>query len=190
MTHTLLFILVVGIGFYYAIKYGNKAQKDIAEYHKTESQTQQNHFTEMRNMAFSVTAEQLGLEPIETNTVYGIISEMDTQGTTVTVVTFLNGDTSVYMSSGAIIIGAGQHESVKKVVATYLEKAQNYITKATATENTDVPKRGMTNFNFLTKNSVYKISESLSALESGTSKFANLFAELNKVITEVRLKSE
>ena len=32
MTQTLLFILVVGIGLFYAFKYGNKAKKDIAEF--------------------------------------------------------------------------------------------------------------------------------------------------------------
>jgi hypothetical protein len=32
MTQTLLFILVIGIGLFYALKYGNKAKKDIAEF--------------------------------------------------------------------------------------------------------------------------------------------------------------
>jgi hypothetical protein len=53
-----------------------------------------------------------------------------------------------------------------------------------------MPKSGMTSFNFLTENGVYSISQSLSELESRTSEFSDLFAELNKVITEVRLKSE
>lgn len=190
MTQTLLFILVVGIGLFYAVKYGNKAKKDIAEYQQTGKKTEQNHYVEMRKMAFSVTAEQLGLNPIAKDKVYGIVSEMDMEGTTVTVVTFLTGDTSVYMSSGAIIIGAGQHESVKKVVTKYVENGQKYLDKATKAEKTDLPNSGMTNFNFLTENGVYTISQSLSGLESGKSEFSNLFTELNKVITEVRLKSE
>lgn len=32
MTQTLLFILVIGIGLFYALKHGNKAKKDIAEF--------------------------------------------------------------------------------------------------------------------------------------------------------------
>ena len=190
MTQTLLFILVIGIGLFYATKYSNKAKKDIAEYEQAGKKTEQNHYAEMRKMAFSVTAVQLGLNPIAKDKVYGIVSEMDMEGTTVTVVTFLTGDTSVYMSSGAIIIGAGQHESVKKVVTKYVENGQKYLDKATKAKKTDLPKSGMTNFNFLTENGVYTISQSLSELESGKSEFSNLFAELNKVITEVRLKSE
>ncbi|WP_162623207.1 hypothetical protein [Confluentibacter sediminis] len=190
MTQTFLLILVIGIGLFYANKHGNKSKKDIAEYQQVGKKTEQNHYAEMRKMAFSVTAEQLGLNTIEKDKVYGIVSEMDMEGTTVTVVTFLTGDTSIYMSSGAIIIGAGQHESTKKVVTKFVENGQKYLDKATKTKKMDLPKSGMTNFNFLTENGSYIISQSLSGLESGKSEFSNLFAELNKVITEVRLKSE
>lgn len=43
MTQTLLFILVIGIGLYYAYKYGNKAKKDIAEYERKKQMTHQTH---------------------------------------------------------------------------------------------------------------------------------------------------
>ena len=141
-------------------------------------------------MAIAVTAEQLGLNPIEKDKVYGIVSEMDMQGTILTVVAFMTGDTSVYMSSGAIIIGAGQHDSVKKVVIEYVKIGQSYLNKAVKIQEIDLPNRAMTNFNFLTENGAYRISQSSSELESGKSEFFNLFAGLNNVITEVRLKSE
>ncbi len=181
-------ILIIGITLF--INFLNKGKTQIVEQNSTQKQTEQNHFDDMRKMAFSVTSEQLGFNPIEKDKVYGIVSEMDMQGTTLTVVTFLTGDASVYFSSGAIIIGAGQHESVKKVVTQYVEDGQSYLDKATKTEKTDLPKSGMTNFNFMTTEGVYRISKNLSELESGKSEFSNLFAELNKVITEVRLKSE
>lgn len=190
MTYTIIFITVVLIGFAYSIKYGNKAKKEIAEFHQIKKKTEQNPYIEMRQLAFATTAEQLGLSAIDKNVVYGIISEMDMEGTTVTVVTFKTGDTSMYMSSGAIIIGAGQHKSVKKVVTKFVENGQNYLEKSKLTDHTDVPKIGMTNFNFLTKNGTYRISQSLSELESGRSDLSNLFLELNKVISEIRTKSE
>jgi len=43
MTQTLLFILVIGIGLFYAFKYGNKAKKDIAEF---ESKKESNETTQ------------------------------------------------------------------------------------------------------------------------------------------------
>jgi hypothetical protein len=190
MTETLLFILVVGIGLFYAVKYGNKAKKDIAEYQQTEKQAEQNPYSDMRKMAFSATSEQLGLTGIDKNDVYGIISEMDMDGATATVVTFSTGDTSLYLSTGGGFIGAGQHESVQKVVKKYVENGQKYTAKATKIDKAELPESGMTNFNFLTENGIYFISKSLSELESGKSEFSNLFAELNEVISQIRLKSE
>ena len=189
MTQTLLFILVIGIGLFYAIKYGNKAKKDIAEYQQTEKQTEQNPYLDMRKMAFSVTAEQLELSEIEENGVYGIISEMDMSGATATVVAFIPGDTSLYLSSGGGFIGAGQHEEVRKIVKKFVENGQKYLEKANKIEKPELPKSGMTNFNFLTKNGIYSISKKTSELESGKSEFSNLFGELNEVITQIRLKS-
>lgn len=189
MTQTLLFILVVGIGLFYAVKYGNKAKKDIAEYQQTEKQTEQNPYSDMRNMAFSATSEQLGLSGIAKNDVYGIISEMDMNGATATVVTYSTGDTSLYLSTGGGFIGAGQHESVQKVVKKYVENGQKYVEKATKIEKAELPKSGMTNFNFLTENGIYSISKSLSELESGKSEYSNLFVELNEVISQIRMKS-
>jgi hypothetical protein len=46
MTQTLLFILVVGIGFFYAIKYGNKAKKDIEEYQQPGNKIEPKTFEE------------------------------------------------------------------------------------------------------------------------------------------------
>ncbi len=43
MTQTLLFILVIGIGLFYAFKYGNNAKKDIAEF---ESKKESNETTQ------------------------------------------------------------------------------------------------------------------------------------------------
>jgi hypothetical protein len=190
MTQTLLFILVVGIGLFYAVKYGNNAKKDIAEYQQTEKQTEQNPYSDIRNMAFLTTSEQLGLSGIDKNDVYGIISEMDMNGATATVVTFLTGDTSLYLSTGGGFIGAGQYESVQKVIKKYVENGQNYIEKATKIKKAELPKSGMTNFNFLTENGIFSISKSLSELESGKWEFSNLFVELNEVISQIRLKSE
>jgi hypothetical protein len=93
------------------------------------------------------------------------------------------------LSSGGGFIGAGQHESVQKVVKKYVENGQKYIAKATKIEKAELPESGMTNFNFLTENGIYSISKSLSELESGKSEFSNLFVELNEVISHIRMKS-
>jgi hypothetical protein len=184
MTYILIVVILI-IGITLFMKSANHRKIELTE----QIQTVQNLYTDLRNMAFSTTSKQLGIEGIGRNDVYGVISEMDMNGATATVVTFSTGDTSLYLSTGGGFIGAGQHESVQKVVKKYVQDGQKYIKKAAKIEKTELPKRGMTNFNFLTENGIYSISKSLNELESGKSEFSNLFIELNNVISQIRLKS-
>ncbi len=108
--------VVVIIGIILIFKYANKGSVETVEINHTKKQPKKNSYIDMRNLAFSVTAEQLGLEiPNDSIKVYGIISDIDMDGETATIVTFLTGEASIYLSSGGGFIGAGQHESVQKV---------------------------------------------------------------------------
>ncbi|WP_124980484.1 hypothetical protein [Nonlabens xiamenensis] len=70
-----------------------------------------------------------------------------------------------------------------------MENGQHFLIKTNKIEEPELPKSGMTNFNFLIGNGIYSIAKNTSELESGKSKLSNLFAELNEVITQIRLKS-
>lgn len=191
MTQTLLFILVVGIGLFYAFKYGNNAKKEIAEKTQlTGNIPEQNPYMEMRQIAFSAKADQIGLEDIPDDKVYGLITEMDMNPGSASVISFLTGDTSLYLSSGGGFIGAGQHEEVRKMVAEKVDGFQKYLSKAEKINNPELPIEGTVNFNFLTKNGIYSKTEKMTDLESGNSELSSLFGEVNEIITEIRLKSD
>jgi len=190
MTQTLLFLLVVGIGLFYAFKYGNKAKKEITEKtQQTKKVPEQNPYLDMREMAFSAKADQIGLENIADNKVYGLITEMSMNPGSASVISFLTGDTSLYLSSGGGFIGAGQHEEVRKMVTEKVDGFQKYLSKAEKINYPELPKDGMVTFNFLTKSGIYSKTEKTTELESGKSDLSILFAEVNDIITAIRLKS-
>jgi len=190
MTYTLIFIAVVLIGFAYSVKYGNKAKKEIAKFNQSENETEQNPYNDIRNLAFSVTAEQLGIQiPNDSIKVYGIISDIDMNGETVTIITYLSGDASIYLSSGGGFIGAGQHESVQKVTKEFVANGHFSFFKGEKFDKPDLPLSGHANFYFLSNMGQTKITESISKMENGKSEFSKLFADLNSVMTEIRLKS-
>ena len=74
MTQTLLFILVIGIGLFYAIKYGNKAKKDIEKYQRTAKKTELKTFEEAELELENYTEEDrmIKLEFLKTNVYYGL----------------------------------------------------------------------------------------------------------------------
>lgn len=151
---------------------------------------EQNPYLDLRSIAFSSKAEELGLKDIDDDKVYGMIAEMDMNPGTMSVVSFLTGDTSLYLSSGGGFIGAGQHEEVNKIIKEKVDGFQKYLLKAEKIEKPEFPKEGMANFNFITRNGIYSVSEKISELESGKSELSNLFGELNEIITQIRLKSD
>lgn len=181
-------VAIIAIGFF--ISWTNKTKKSSRKKTQlTEKTTDQNPYMEMRNMAFSAKADQLGLENIEDNKVYGLITEMAMNPGSASVISFLTGDTSLYLSSGGGFIGAGQHEEVREFVIQKVDGFQKYLSKAKKTDEPKLPEEGKVNFNFLTKNGLYSVTENMSELESGKSELSSLFQEVNEIITQIRLKS-
>lgn len=151
----------------------------------------QNPYLDLRKMAFSVTAKQLGFDIQEDSTkVYGIVSDLDMGGATATVVTYITGDASIYLSSGGGFIGAGKHESVQKVTKEFVEKGNQVSLKGKSFDNPDLPTSGNAIFYFISNGGQTRIIESISKMETGESEFSQLFIDLNKVMTEIRIKSE
>ena len=172
------------------ISWTNKKKNEIAKKEQlTENTTEQNPYMDMRKMAFTAKADQIGLENIADDKVYGLITEISMNPGTASVISFLTGDTSLYLSSGGGFIGAGQHEEVREMVAKKVEEFQKYLSQAEKIVEPKLPEDGKVNFNFLTKNGIYSSTENITNLENGKSKLAELFIEVNEIITEIRLKS-
>lgn len=192
MTKTMTTYIILGIIAIIAIViFNNYSKKSKSTNGNLDvNKPEQNPYLDLRSIAFSSKAEELGLKDIDDDKVYGMIAEMDMNPGTMSVVSFLTGDTSLYLSSGGGFIGAGQHEEVNKIIKEKVDGFQKYLLKAEKIEKPEFPKEGMANFNFITRNGIYSVSEKISELESGKSELSNLFGELNEIITQIRLKSD
>ncbi|WP_229720529.1 hypothetical protein [Winogradskyella helgolandensis] len=190
LTYILIGVVSI-IGILILISCNNKPKKETTDKTQQTGRTaEQNPYVDMRKMALTVSPEQLGfLIPEDSIKVYGIITDLDMNGGTATVVTYLTGDASIYLSSGGGFIGAGQHESVKKVTKEFVDNGHLISFKGKQYENTDLPTNGNANFYFLSNSKNTKITESIVKMESGESEFSKLFVDLNNVMTEIRLKS-
>lgn len=153
-------------------------------------QVQENHYEGLRNMAFSVTPEQLGLEPSSDELhVYGIIMDWEMNGAIVTTVGFETGDASLYLSTGGGVIGGGKHENVQHACKGLIALAQKHIDRTTSTSSTPLPVHQEVIFYFLTSQGKYSAKESMKNFEDRTSQWLPLFEEVNKVITGLRQSS-
>lgn len=150
----------------------------------------ENPYDGLRQMAFGVSTEQLGLTDLKSGDIYGVIMDWDLGEGIMTLITYKTGDASMYLSTGGGVIGGGQHENVNKASTQFVKLADKYLDKAVKTDLTPIPDKNCVRFYFLTTNGKYYAQEQMINFENRTSKWLDYFEEANKVITELRLTTE
>ena len=160
MTYIIIGIVLIGGLSLYLMGCKNKTSsyttKETGQ-QSSDSNTQKkvdpnnNPYEDLRNMALSVTQEQIGVNISADETkIYGVIMDWDLGEGIATVVAFKSGDASVYLSSGGGVIGGTGHENVKTAAIRLVKEAHKYLANTKPTDKTPLPGKDMVNFYFLT----------------------------------------
>lgn len=182
-------ILIIAIVFYTKSTSKAKAENPNTKTAQTESQINQNQYEELRKLALSTKAEQLNLTKISNEKIYGIVTDIGMGNGFATIVAFLTGDTSIYLSSGGGYIGAGNHKNVNEKVKQIVTEIQKYKDQAQKIEVAELPNQNEVKFNFLTKKGLYQITADYEDLISQKSEHTELYKEIDNLITLIREKS-
>jgi hypothetical protein len=196
MIYIIIGLALVGGLVFYLTSCNNKTNEQ-ADQQPTHDTTQQkkvdpnnNPYHDLRNMAFSATLEQLGVQlPSDQTKVYGVIMDWDLPEGTATLVSFLSGDASLYLSSGGGVIGGVGHDNVKQASFAFISKAEKYLSKTTKTDTTPLPNKEGIKFYLLTNKGKFVAQEQMKNIENESSEWLDLFEEGNKLITELRMSS-
>jgi hypothetical protein len=158
---------------------------------KNSALSQNNAFMDLRAQALSFTSEQFEIDDSTSKPiVYGVIMDWNLGKGTATFVAFISGDASMYTSSGGGLIGGGGHENVRKATIALVEKGQNIFTKARKSDDISLPAENSVKFYFLTTNGRFIAEEHLQNFDNESSKWLDLFKDVNTLITELRRVSE
>lgn len=186
MTYIILGLLIVGGLFYYLTTRNRNSDNQ-----QVKVDPNNNPYNNLRNMALGATLDELQLKLSDDKTeIYGVIMDWDLGEGTATLVSFLTGDASLYLSSGGGLIGGGGHDNVIQATSNFIKKSENYLDRASLTETTPLPDKNGLTFYFLTNKGKYKATEQMQNIEREKSQWFDLFEEANKLITEIRIVSE
>jgi len=164
-----------------------KPKKSKPEKHSQNNKTAQNPYEGLRNMAFSATAERLGLNlPSNEVSIFGVIMDWEMGGAVASTVAYKTGDASLYLSTGGGVIGGGQHANVNLASKQFVEGSSQFLQLAHKTQTTELPSQSEIKFYFLTNQGVFCGTEEMKNFENGSSKFLPLFNEGNKVLSALR----
>ena len=197
MIYAVIGLLIIGGFVFYLTSCNNKSKADGQVEQQAQDTTQRkkvdpkdNPYNGLRDMAFGITAEQIGIQlPADQTKIYGVIMDWDLGEGTATLVSFLSGDASLYLSSGGGVIGGSGHENVKQAAKAFIDKAEKYLRKTTKTETTPLPDKDGVRFYFLTNKGKFVGQEHMKNFENNSSEWLDLFEEGNKFITEIRVST-
>jgi hypothetical protein len=145
-------------------------------------------YTEMRNSALSRTARDLDVTTRAGEVhAYGVVMDIDIDGATATIVAFVSGDASIYLSSGGGTIGGIGHPPVAAAArAAVASVSPAQLDGAALVTTYPRPNRGETRFYLLTTQGVRMAARATARLEAGDDLYSPLYAAGQAVITRFR----
>lgn len=145
----------------------------------------------LRDKALSVTAAELSLAPTESHlNVWGVLMEIAYPQAVATLAVFADGTSSLYISTGGGVIGAGQHKPVRDESEKFLFAAQGLAEHLEPAEETPFPEPGRVRFYMRTFDDTVTAEATEQDLRSNHHGLGPLFHAGHAVITQMRLISE
>lgn len=101
----------------------------------------------LRDQALSLTAEALGLMPTADHPrVWAILMETGYPELVASLFSITDGTTSLYLSGGGGVIGAGAHESVRATLPPFFAAAEAHVARFSVAPSTPPPEVGRVRF--------------------------------------------
>ena len=139
----------------------------------------ENTYDGLRQSTFNTSPEQLGLNDLKVDEIYGVIMDCGLTNGLLTLIAYKTGDASLFYDSG-IVIKESKNENIHKASKHLVESANNYFNSVKKTEELLNPDRSHVNFYFLTNEGVYYTQEEVSNVES--SSWESFYKEAFKLV--------
>ena len=145
----------------------------------------------LREQAFAVEPEEVGVDPSAGRpNIWGLIMETGFPEGAASLVTFSDGTTSMYFSTGGGVIGGGQHADVRHASKALLESAHSHIKEFAPAAEHPLPGVGRVRFYARTLVGLLFAEADENDLGEGRHRLSPLFHAGHRVITQLREISE
>ncbi len=141
----------------------------------------------LREQLFKLNPKTLEISPSEDlPRVWGFMMEMFVPPTWVNLVCIADGTVSIYFGTGGGIIGAGEHDSVRKVARECLKKSEEILEHLKKFDPVHLQNEEKIKFHVFTYDGVRSDEAESNEINSGNHYLSELHYYAQNVITEVR----
>jgi hypothetical protein len=141
----------------------------------------------LRDAALSSTAADLGLTPnAEHPNVFGLVMETGYPEAVATLSVFVEDSTSLYFSNGGGVIGAGQHESVRRTHPPLFKEAEGQLAVFAPAKSTELPGVGRVRIYLRTFNGLVGAEADEQDLGNMRHRLSKLFHAAHATIAAIR----
>jgi hypothetical protein len=145
----------------------------------------------LREQAFALPPEQVLPDGSHGGArIWGLIMETGYPNGVASLVTFIDGSTSMYFSSGGGVIGAGQHDEVRYASKAFIAAANTYMSDFSPVARHPLPDAGRVRFYVRTLDGLKCGEAAERDLGEGRHRLSPLFHAGHRVIAHLRQISE
>lgn len=144
----------------------------------------------LRTQVLSLTADALAAEAVDAP-VFAVLMETGYAQAVASLVGVVDGSTSLYLSNGGGVLGAGEHAHVAEATRGWLDVCRRQIGQLSPTvEALPPPEVGMTQFLAVTPHGLVAAGAPEQELGAGKHALSPLFHAGQSVLTQLRLLDE
>jgi hypothetical protein len=148
-------------------------------------------YSGLRQQALSLRRADVGIPDPQTDApIWAMLMEIGHPGATATLVTVIDGTTSLYLSNGGGIIGGQGHENVCEANAEFIRTANQFYRHLKPCESYPAPAIGQTIFYAITDSGILTADGLDTDLGSGQHPLSPLFYAGHAVLTPLFQTSE
>ncbi|OGR81070.1 MAG: hypothetical protein A2X32_09000 [Elusimicrobia bacterium GWC2_64_44] len=141
----------------------------------------------LREMALKSTPTELGIDVEKLpGPLYGVVMDFTVSDVLGTLVAFVGGEASLYLSSGGGVVGGGAHETVREAAFGLVMNTNEHVGKMRRVEGFPPPKTGEVVFYGLTKTGVLTVTEAEEKLVDRASDVWPIYYSAQELISELR----
>jgi hypothetical protein len=148
-------------------------------------------YLQLRNRIFSLNPAEIGLMPSTTVPhVWGVLMETGYLVGYASLVSLVDGTTSLYYSTGGGMLGSGEYTPVAEASKAFVAQAENYLQHVSLTDEFPLPGIGQVRFTILTYSGMFAGEAPEKALASDKHKLSPLYIKAQMTLGQLRLLAE